>query len=328
MRKILILSICGLLLLTVSPTRAEDGGGGYAAAFLQVPIGARPAAMGGAYISIADDGAAPFYNPAGLSGLKKTLFASSYRAMGLDRKLGYVEGIFPAKGDAAIGVNWLYAGSGSVEARNSDGDKLGYDLSQHNHDFSVFFAKRFENILSAGFKASYLHTKFSELTSYCVAVDVGAMFYFSQLFDREMRDLMWVQDIQGGLVIRNLGAKYHWSNEKYYLAHSTSILGSTQDDQVPVEVGVGGSARFLNRRLTVTSDLVKTRYLPVKFHGGAEYFVASNFAIRTGLSGKQFTAGTGYMFRFPTTVLAIDYAFSTDRVGEGSEHIFSFDLLF
>ncbi|HKK21372.1 MAG TPA: PorV/PorQ family protein [candidate division Zixibacteria bacterium] len=328
MRKIFTLAICLLLVPGISAVLAADGDGGYAASFLQIPIGARPAAMGGSYISISDDGAAPFYNPAGLSGLRKTLFASSYRAMGLDRTLGYVEGIFPAKGEAAIGVNWLYAGSGSVEARNSDGDKLGFDLSQHNHDFSVFFAKRFENVLSAGFKASYLHTKFSEMTAYSVAIDIGAMFHLSQLFDRERRDLMPIQDIQAGLVVRNLGAKYHWSNEKYYLAHSTDILGSTQDDRVPVEVGVGASARFLNRKLTLSTDLVKTEHLPIRFHGGGEYIVASNFAIRSGLSGKQFTAGTGYLFKFPSTVLAIDYAFSTDRVGEGSEHIFSFDLLF
>ena len=328
MQNKLMFILCGLLLLGVSAAMAADGSGGDAAAFLQVPIGARPAAMGGAYISISNDGAASFYNPAGLSGLKKSLFSSSYRLMELDRKLGYVAGVFPAKGQAAIGINWLYAGSGTVEARNSDGDLLGYDLGQYNHDFSVCFAKRCENFMSAGFKASYLHTKFAEMTAYSVAIDVGAMFYLSQFFDRERRDLMPIQDIQGGVVIRNLGAKYHWSNEKYYQAHSSDALGSTQDDQVPVEAGVGASARFLNRRLTLASDLVKTQHLSLKYHGGAEFFVASDFAVRAGMAGKQFTAGTGYMFRFTNTVLAIDYAFSTDRVGEGSEHIFSFDVLF
>ena len=125
MQNKLMFILCGLLLLGVSAAMAADGSGGDAAAFLQVPIGARPAAMGGAYISISNDGAASFYNPAGLSGLKKSLFSSSYRLMELDRKLGYVAGVFPAKGQAAIGINWLYAGSGTVEARNSDARPAG-----------------------------------------------------------------------------------------------------------------------------------------------------------------------------------------------------------
>ena len=34
------------------------------------------------------------------------------------------------------------------------------------------------------------------------------------------------------------------------------------------------------------------------------------------------------MFKFGERALAIDYAFSSDKVDEGSDHIFSFDLLF
>ncbi len=317
-----------LVLGGVATVTAEDGDGGYAGSFLQVPIGARPAAMGGAYISISNDGAGMLYNPAGLATLRKALFSSSYRLMDLDRSLSFVSLVIPTARNSALGFGWRYAGSGSVEARNSDGDLLGFELAEHNHEFVVIFAKRFENFLSAGFKGSYLHTSYANMTSFSVCLDLGLMVHFSQMVDRERREMMPVQDITAGLVVRNFGAKYRWNNEKYLVRHYTSFISVEQDDTVPIQIGLGGSARFLQRKLLVSADAlgdVKSRF---ELHGGAEYFVTPEFALRSGYSDKRLTAGTGYVFSINNLTLAIDYAFSTDKVDEGSEHIFSFDLLF
>jgi len=316
------------VLVLISSGFAADGDGGNAGAFLQVPIGARPTAIGGAYIAVADDGAGPFFNPAGIANLKKNLFASSYRAMQLDRTLAYASILFPAKGNTALGVSWLYGGSGSVATRNNEGKLLGHDISQNNHDFSVIFAKRFEGFFSAGFRASYLHTTFAEMTAYTVSFDIGAMFYLDYLFDRETRDLMPIHDIKIGVVVRNLAAKYKWNNQKYYLQYSDYVLGSNQDDKVPFELGLGSSARFLNRKLLLAADIIINEKENAAFHGGGEYFVSPEFALRTGFSDGRFTAGSGYLFNLKNYALAIDYAFSTDKADEGSEHIFSFDFLF
>ena len=50
--------------------------------------------------------------------------------------------------------------------------------------------------------------------------------------------------------------------------------------------------------------------------------------LRAGYGDGRLAAGTGYLFAVGKHQLAIDYAFSTDKADEGSEHIFSFDLLF
>ena len=61
------LIIIGFALLGVSSLQAQaDARGGYAGSFFQIPAGARPTAMGGAYTAISNDGAAPLFNPAGL----------------------------------------------------------------------------------------------------------------------------------------------------------------------------------------------------------------------------------------------------------------------
>lgn len=320
--------IAGLLILA-GPSLAEDGDGGYAGAFFQVPIGARPASMGGAYLAISNDGAAPLYNPAGLADLQRPIFASSYRLMKLDRQLAYATLMFPIRGNSALGVHWLFAGSGEVERRNYDGDALGDAISQNNHAGSIIFAKRFENFFSAGVKLSYLHSTFAEMTAYSVGVDVGAMIYLDWLFGREKVGTLPIDDLQLGLTLKHLDAKYIWNNEDYIFQHvGVSEPGSEQEDQVPTEFGVGLSGRLVNRKLLLATDLLKNTEQDVMLHVGAEYFLNPQFALRSGFSDGRFTAGTGYVFKVANQILAIDYAFSTDKADEGSEHIFSFDLLF
>ncbi len=303
--------------------RAEDNGG-YAGAFLQIPVGARPSAMGGAYTSISNDGAGPLFNPAGISSIRQKLFSTSYRSMSIDRTLGYVTLLFPGKHNATIGVNWLHAGSGSVEARNTDGDPLGQDITFNNNAIAFVFAKRFEDYLSIGARLAYLQASLEDMSTALVSFDFGAILYVNSLFDRERRDLVPVQDIKIGLVIKNIAANYRWDGSEI----SGSTSGVIQEDVVPVEFRLGLSGRFLDKKLLLSTDFSKNSKQSATFHAGAEFTHLEKFFLRAGLDRGRPTAGFGYLFNFGLKTMAIDYAFSSDRVGEGSEHIFSFDILF
>ncbi len=57
---LVLVSVCVL----TSPAFA---GGKYAAEFLRIGVGARALGLGGAFVAIADDGSAPYWNPAGLA---------------------------------------------------------------------------------------------------------------------------------------------------------------------------------------------------------------------------------------------------------------------
>ena len=263
-------AILGLLTILAAGVSGNDGDGGHAAPWLQVPIGARPTAMGGAYLAVSDDGAAPLFNPAGLARLQRPMFSSSYRVMALGRKLGYVTALSPVRGEATLGVHWLYAGSGSVEARDSDGYLAGHDISMNSHQFAIVFAKRFERYFSLGVNLNYILSRMSELDASAVGFDFGLMVYVEQLYSRERRDLLPVRDIQIGITLKNFSKTLRWVSDKYDLKYSTSgDIGSIQDDKVPVELGLGISARFFDRKLLTAIDLKKTTssrffYMPVQ----------------------------------------------------------------
>jgi hypothetical protein len=319
---------CGLLLALAVGAWAGEGDGGYAAPWLQVPAGARPTAMGGAYLAISDDGSAPLFNPAGLARLQRPMFSSSYRAMSLGRRLGYVTAVSPVRGQSTLGVNWLYAGSGSVEARDADGYLEGHDISLNAHHFTIVFAKRLTDFLSGGVNLSYILIDMPELDANTVGFDFGMLLYVDQLFDREKRDQLPVQNLQVGIVARNFSKRFRFLSDKYNLSYTTTDIGTEQEDVVPIELGLGISGRLFQRHLLLAADVRKNEKQNPEFHTGGEYFLTPEFMLRAGYSDKRLVAGTGYLFQIGKNALAIDYAFSTDKVDEGSEHIFSFDLLF
>jgi hypothetical protein len=325
--KITVLSL--LLALVAGSLTASDGDGGYPVAFFQVPIGARPSGMGGAYLAVSNDASGALYNTAGLCSIDRPIFGTSYRALQLDRTLGYATVLFPSRSHSVIGLHWLYAGSGSVRVRDRNGFDLGRDFSVNNHVFGFIFAKKVSDLFSFGTKLNYLHTSFPEVSTYSVSFDFGVMAHLSELINREKRDLFPVQDIQAGLSVKHIAGKYMWNSEKYTQKYTTdSYYGYEQQDKFPIEIGLGVSGKLLKRKLLIATDLRKSEKQHIRFYGGAEYSVTPEFALRTGYSDSRFTAGTGFVFKVAKRSMSINYAFSSDKVEEGSEHIFSFDVLF
>ena len=73
----------------------------------QLFIGTRPLSMGGAFIAVADDANTITWNPAGLPGLRRTEFTSTYSdlyALGINQS--YIGFVRPFSDRIAVGVDW------------------------------------------------------------------------------------------------------------------------------------------------------------------------------------------------------------------------------
>ena len=79
----------------------------YGQSMEQIPTGARPLGMGGAFVGVADDANALNWNPAGLPGLRRTEFTSSYSnlyELGISHSyLGFVRNFSDR---IAFGLDW------------------------------------------------------------------------------------------------------------------------------------------------------------------------------------------------------------------------------
>ncbi len=96
-----------LIGLMIVWTSSNVSGGEYAGEFLRNGIGARALAMGSAYVSIADDATAPYWNPAGVSLLHRpqsvAMHASLFDNLATHQFLGVV---LPLPGNVAIAFSW------------------------------------------------------------------------------------------------------------------------------------------------------------------------------------------------------------------------------
>ena len=72
-----------IVLVFATGTQAGNG----AAAFLKIPVGARAAAMGGAYVAVVNDASAVYWNPAGLASFQRFAVTSSM----LSTKIGNID---------------------------------------------------------------------------------------------------------------------------------------------------------------------------------------------------------------------------------------------
>ena len=78
--------LCFILLISVNMVFPVNRNGTTAANFLEIDIGSAGSSMGGAYVSLASDMSAVYWNPAGLSAIRnmETLFLYQPWLIGID----------------------------------------------------------------------------------------------------------------------------------------------------------------------------------------------------------------------------------------------------
>ena len=125
------------VLLTMS-TRAWCSAGAAGAAFLEIPSGAAPAALGSAYSALATDAHAPVWNPAGLGFLEAPSFAGQHLSYLETLRYEFAAFVLPlgpstdTGSRSGLGLSIQYLTSGDIAATDQFGRSLG--------DYSARFA--------------------------------------------------------------------------------------------------------------------------------------------------------------------------------------------
>lgn len=356
MKKLLAISLAVLAGLA-SQTLTGSENGGAPAPFLQLGLSARAVGMGQAYFAVADDAAAIFYNPGGATQIVKRTVGFSYRAMDLDRRLGYTSINFPVRQEATIAVGWIFAGDGSIYERSMIGE-LGDELSYSENVISILFARRFSNIVSIGGTGKFHIANLATVTTTTVGFDLGTHIRLAKgegLSENAPIDMLRI-----GAVVGNIGASYIWTTGDYW--GQLGQRGDSRTDNFPLLIGGGVSVLALDRKLLVATDIrgmmwksvriendiesQKLRWLSTSIHAGAEYKLNDLLRLRAGLDDFHPTFGFGIQKALSTKRieddypgaeeadpdggirLTIDYAFSTARAELRPDHIFSIGFAF
>lgn len=231
------------------------GAGTTGGQFLGIGIGARAAAMGSAYLAVADDATAPQWNPAGLAQValpEITFMHLSYLA---DINYEYLGAALPWHGqDLGLGVTWL-----NVAPFNSTGDPTATPGSAADYALSLAYAFSLTPQLSLGATGRMI---FSDLAGYNAAggaLDLGATL---RPFGRSLAL---------AVVAQNFGSQSGYD-------------GSS--DPLPISLRLGMAYSLFDRRnvpwLNLAVDVNKTLSDVFKFNLGLEVWAFQSLALRAG----------------------------------------------
>ena len=293
MIRLLRAASCFLLLnlLSAALPAAAQVGGQRAFSFLNLPVGAKQAALGGANVSARDaDGTMIFANPALLNGAMDGRLALGYVDYLADIKQSSAVYVFNTAHAGRVGVGLTYLSYGDFEQFDAAGNSMGA-FSVNEYALSGSDAYTSGNFTLAG-TLKLAVSGIAGNHSVAALADVGAIFKHP------------TQDFTVGLVVRNAG---------YQLS---TYVGSGHEP-MPLDVQLGATIKpeHMPLRLSLTAhhlqqlDLVYldpnqrgqldangNEVVPKKalgdqiarhFAAGAELLLSKNFHLRAGYNHLQ-----------------------------------------
>jgi hypothetical protein len=155
MRKTALLALLAGLLAASTPFAGTFDESRIAASFLKVGTGARASAMGEAFSAVADDSSAMFWNPAGLSMVRKTEFQVSHNQWISDVKMDHFMLAIPAGG--TWGLAWSTLDLGEFSEWDGPGNLTGRTFSVNDQVLSFGYGNSFySETLQVGAAGKYI----------------------------------------------------------------------------------------------------------------------------------------------------------------------------
>jgi len=283
----------------VAPRSAVAATGETGFAFLKLGVGARAMALGGAYVALADDPTAIYWNPAGLAGLAGTQVTAVHDSWIQDFREEFVA-VTAKLGPGAIGFGYTgFYSSSEFERRDDTGVLIG-EFGFNDQAISGAYGLRVAKGLEAGVTASYVREMIDQESAGTFSSNLGLRYAL------EDTGLMF------GGAIQNLGGSAAFITEDFSLPLTYS-LGAAYGREF--QEGKG--------RAMVTAEYRQASSENGHFNVGAEYVFKRTAALRggwkTGYDEQEWSLGLGISHSW----YSFDYAFVPFSSDLGTANIFA-----
>jgi len=291
------------------------------AQFLRVPVGARAVALGKAYASLATDGSAPFWNPAGLMRTpgRKNFFAShtNYTA-GIE--MNHLS-LHTRRQNFGFGISAGILRSGDILRTtefHQEGTGQYFDANQFFLAGSL--ARAMTDRFSIGGTVKYYQENLDEWQIKAMMFDMGILYFVG------------AGDVWIGFTVRNFGGDLKPGGSPPPMSDGYVHATDFQKFPAPTEGAFGASKIWhVSRKLGLltTADFNHPSDNIESFRFGGELDVNRILFLRggyeTGRAENGLTAGFGVQLQRKQFLIRVDYAYA-DMGGFGIIHYFSLDL--
>ncbi|MEN8208161.1 MAG: PorV/PorQ family protein [Candidatus Fermentibacteria bacterium] len=276
------------------------------AQFLKLGLGARGAAMAGAFIASADDPSAAFWNPACLVLVPGTQVQFTGMQWFADIMYGgaIVTHNFNEVGTFAAQFAMLNSGDMDVTTIAQPGG-TGETFACMDMVASLSFSRMLTDRFSAGMTVKYVREQWDDISAAGIAVDIGT------LYDTGFKTL------RIGMTIQHFGGEITPDGE-YTTYYSGGDSTETYESySMPMVFKLGMAMDVINRGphfMTVEVDGIHPNDNVEQLAIGAEYWYNNMFALRGGYrintDEEGLTAGAGFNIPLGGQTISLDYAYA------------------
>jgi hypothetical protein len=317
----------------------------YAGSFLELGIGARAMAMGGAFVSVSDDGSAFYWNPAGVSQLIRPelfgMYASLFKSLEQHHHVGFTR---PIHGGVGVSLNWIRLSVSDIPAypeplgtysdRRADAQPFlswqdlqnaGLALSSLPYNFSSFKSDAFVLTLAKSYKVDWDFGWQYFVFPTEIPIGINVKLIRQSLFDQTASGLGFDAGTMFKFGLDDLFDNNDLGKVNLALAvkdmFNTRITWNTQsrssgEIQRSWHLGLSYFQPISNINGKLLFAYAYEKKYESFHHLGFEYLYRDRLAIRFGLDDSDFTAGIGIQ----VLIFNFDYAYKGHELG-GSHRI-------
>ncbi|MCH8327520.1 MAG: PorV/PorQ family protein [Candidatus Marinimicrobia bacterium] len=294
--------------------------GTISAPFLEIDVGSRAIGMGGAFVAVASDATALYWNPAGISRLAGNEIVFIHSAWIADINYDFVGAVFQLKNNGAIGISLISLSTDEMKVRTVDRPEgTGEMFSVGDLALGLAYARNLTSRFSIGFNGKFIQQNIWNMSATGFAIDIGTLFTTP------------FAGMKIGMSISNFGGKLQMLGKDTFINYDLAPDQEGSNDRIPANlntdkfslpllfrVGLALDAiKFKSNRVMIAVDAIhpndNTEYLNVgvEFSSGDWLFLRAGFANLFVLDGEGgLTLGGGMNYNLSrNTMIELDYSY-------------------
>jgi len=308
--KIRLITIILSLLITVKsnaqlfPTLGGQRAGISGLQFLKIGVGGRATAMGDAFVAIADDASALFWNPAGLVFAKQNEVMFSHNKWVADISQEFLGAFYKLSSNDVLGISLTSLHMEDMKVTNEVNPfGTGQYFSYGDIALTLTYSKKMTEQFSFGSSIRYVEETLDVLKMRGIMIDIGTMYWTG------------LGTTRFAVAITNFGNELAPDGEVKLWGDRT--VSEWQSFSPPTMFRIGFAFEPLQterNRITASIQLNHPNDNSENVSLGAEYSYNEILNLRGGYKvnsdEQSFTAGAGVKLPLGIANVAVDYAFA------------------
>ncbi len=291
-----------------------------AAPFLSIAQGARALGIGGAFVAIADDPSAMYWNPSGIADLQGFNLMVDHTYWFADIQYNYVGATINVGSFGVLGVNLTASDIGQMNVTTVDQQEgTGEVFTVSDLAVGLSYALKLTDKFSLGFNPKFVYQKIWKMSASAIALDLGVKYNTP------------FEGVTLGMSITNFGTKMQMAGNNALVLYDSDPGNTGHNTRVPAELAMEEWELPLNFRvgiaynvpmgglgkMTLAVDAAHPSDNYESVNIGGEYVFDDFICVRGGMkslfqkdSEESFTAGLGMkQFIVGNLQIMVDYTY-------------------